>query len=339
MLHKKRPFWNCILQWGYRHWFLTSFGIFFLLLFFVGWYFLIGFSRGKSASYFDSFNNAIWLEHAWVQEEKPIPEIERLISVLGEHHIKHIFVHVGPLESDGRIPVDRFKAAKRFLDIARIYTDKLKFQAWMGQIRNKLNLKDPHVRKNIVDTALFMTQEIGFDGIHYDIEPVFNGDDDFLALLKETKEALPKEKTLSTALSELIPEKFIRLVSPFMTLKNFNSELFYEDVLELTDGVAVMTYESGIQRDWLYRYFVKNQVIWVTRLTQKKKIWIGIPTYEKGDSFFPEAENVVTGLQGVLDGLNNVRSNPETFLGVAIYSYWETQENEWAHYRKLWLNQ
>ena len=40
---------------------------------------------------------------------------------------------------------------------------------------------------------------------------------------------------------------------------------------------------------------------------------------------------------GVINGLNNIRSEEENFAGVAIYPYWEIDENEWAVYEKLWL--
>ena len=67
-------------------------------------------------------------------------------------------------------------------------------------------------------------------------------------------------------------------------------------------------------------------------------MFIGIPTSEEETATHrPKAENMASGLQGLVDGLNHTRAKPRVVTGVAIYPDWETDEAEWATYEALWL--
>jgi hypothetical protein len=53
--------------------------------------------------------------------------------------------------------------------------------------------------------------------------------------------------------------------------------------------------------------------------------------YEEGPSLDPIAENLTTGLQGYHLGASNVLTRKNRLAGIALYPYWEMQEDEWAH--------
>ena len=69
----------------------------------------------------------------------------------------------------------------------------------------------------------------------------------------------------------------------------------------------------------------------------RRQVLIGLPTYS-GDSlwFHSSAENMRTGLQGVVAGLNSNRDT-SAFTGVAIYRFASTGNTDWTTYDKLWL--
>jgi hypothetical protein len=68
------------------------------------------------------------------------------------------------------------------------------------------------------------------------------------------------------------------------------------------------------------------------------ELFFGVPTSEeKTATHRPEAENMASGLLGVIDGLNDAAARPSATTGVAIYPYWETDDAEWAAYDRLWL--
>ena len=51
----------------------------------------------------------------------------------------------------------------------------------------------------------------------------------------------------------------------------------------------------------------------------------------------PVAENISSGLHGLIDGLNDTDTMAERITGAAIYPQWETDSAEWTTYESLWL--
>ncbi len=66
----------------------------------------------------------------------------------------------------------------------------MKVYAWIGQLRGKINLEVSDVRRNIVNMTMIFTKMMGMDGVHIDIEPVWDGDKDFIKLLAELRDVL-----------------------------------------------------------------------------------------------------------------------------------------------------
>lgn len=321
-----------------------------LILFVLGcllvlWAFVIGIRANQPGSYYNKGHNAIWLGHEWAQDFKSDSEIEDLVNKLKDHQIDTIFVHSGPLEENGKISPARYAAILNFVDKVKARDNGIKILAWLGQIRTKLNLGDPEIRENIVRTAQIFTEMAGMDGVHYDIEPVWDNDLDFIELLKETRAGISTDggKIISVALAEFIPNSFIWWTANVFDFKNYNTELNYLNVASYADQIVDMVYDTGIDRKFLYEWFVKEQVIWVTDLLKnlederKVEFLVGIPAYEEvKEGFNPEAENVGSGIVGIINGLNDIRSTNEYFDGIAIYAEFEMSEVEWGIYDALW---
>jgi len=69
------------------------------------------------------------------------------------------------------------------------------------------------------------------------------------------------------------------------------------------------------------------------------ELLVGVPaSKERTLTHWPNAENMTSGLQGVIDGLNDPKAQPFAVTGVAIYPYWEMDADEWMSYGLLWLN-
>lgn len=320
-----------------RNWFKIIFIAVIGLAIFLIWYFMIGFSANKHGSFFNKGHNAVWLGHEWVGQSKSEGEIRTLVENLRNHQIDTVFVHAGPLKEDGSIDPKTYEFAFEFIERAGRLDGKIEYQAWLGQVRSKIDLADSVVRHNIAKQAIILAGLTGFDGVHFDIEPVWDDDKDFIELLKETRNSLPADKKISVALAEFIPRSLIWLMENVHEFENFNSEVNYENVAEYADQIVVMAYDTGIDRPWLYRWLVREQTIWLTNLLKDSELFIGIPAYEdEKDSFNPDVENVENGLSGIIAGLNNFRSEEENFGGVAIYPYWEVDANEWGTYEELW---
>lgn len=342
-----------------------------VLLIFLAWYFFLGPADKHSGSFFNTGENAVWLEHEWIDRFKTPAEIRGLVERLGKAKIRYVYVHAGPIEENGGVSPERYLFARDFLQTARAYGDRIQYLAWLGQLRGKIAFQDSHIRLNISETARMFVKDIGFDGVHYDIEPLYDSDIDFLFLLEETREKIGQGVIISVALREMVPYFTGRILSWFLKLDAFNHPSFYQKISRRSDQIVIMTYENSIRRPDVYRYFVKNELIWVTRLLSGDdvrgggvdslggegdadsadgrgagagafsgaKIFIGLPTYDKPSlTFYPEAENLENGLLGVISGLNNWRSVRSQFAGVALYRYSTTDEKEWGVFDRLWLH-
>ncbi len=319
-------------------WKITGFAVMFtiLVLFVV---FTVGLSSNQPGSAFNKGHNAIWVEHDWAGEYKSPKDIQEFVEVLEKYKIDTVFVHVGPLKTDGSIDPETYSYSINFLERARKFNDKIEYQAWIGQIRSKIDLSNESVRHNIEKQVLILSGLVGFDGIHFDIEPVWDGDLDFIETLKGSREALPKGKKISVALAEYVPESFVWLTQHLHTFENVNTDINYLNVAQYADQIVVMVYDTSIQHEWLYRWLVKEQTIWLSGLLKDKELFIGLPAYDGTNvkTFNPDVENVKNGLKGVVAGLNNIRSHEENFAGIAIYPYWEMDRDEWQALEDYWI--
>lgn len=289
--------------------------------------------------------NAVWAEHAWVGRAQDATAYERLADQLRRHRITDIFFHVGPLESDGTVAPSRHPNARSLTVELKRRLPELCIQAWIGQRERRgggpLDLADPGVRANIVRSAAAFL-ELGFDGIHYNIEPLFSGDPHLLALLDDTEAAIgPRGGILSLATYEIEPFPgaawLLRRLFPGAPLW---SRGYYEAVFARVDQAAVMMYDTAMPRDWLFG----TLVWWETRrlldlVDNRTTLFMGVPSYDTGLwNFDPAAENMTSGLRGIRRALADGDAARRNNFGVAIYARWTTDSDEWAAYQRLWLD-
>lgn len=294
--------------------------------------------------------NALWLRHQWVGESRSEQQYRELAALLMTHDISDAYFHVGPLTAQGEIPPEKYSHAAQLLAAMKTFAPRVSIQAWIGQVEAKgggiLDLANATVRANIIRTAgMFLAH--GFDGIHYDIEPIYSGDRDFLDLLRQTKRlTATQHKTLSIASDEPVPSLFFeRLIRKFAPRAGFWTLPYYREVAGTVDQIAVMMYDTALPADWLYG----NAVSWVTRtlhdtFSEPMKdglvLFIGVPTYDEPRwSFHARAENMRSGIQGVQHGLSGVNGTISKNVGVAIYAEWTTEQLEWELYRRKWIQQ
>ena len=288
--------------------------------------------------------NALWARHQWVGEPHSPAEYAQLITLLQQHGISDVFFHVGPLNAQGRIEAHKYPFASDLLRRLKQSYPQLHIQAWIGQVEVRgggpLDLSNPIVQKNILHTAeIFL--ELGFDGIHYNIEPIYSDDTRLLELLQQTKKITQsRQKLLSFSCDEpeLLPgmsylSRFISKQAGFWTLD------YYRQVAEHVDQLAVMMYDTALPTDWLYGHAVK----WITQkllteLPSETTLFMGVPSYEDTSwSFHPKAENISSGLRGIKQGLATFHNSKLQNFGVAVYAEWTTDADEWKTFAKEWL--
>jgi len=290
-------------------------------------------------SYFNRGINATWIGVGWVNEPHDPEEIIALANDLNRRQIRYVFAYVSYLKPDGQFN-PTYPHAAEFVRVLKVAQPDLNVQAWIGLPLKYVDLGDVVIRKKIAKFCVKLVRDGGFDGVHLDPEPTSSDDADVLALLDETRSALGSEITLSVATRRIWPI-LSDVQWPVIRQVAWRTG-YYREVARRVDQIAVMTYDSAMPLAMLYRQWARFQVIEISRAVDDTEVqlFFGIPTSEeKTWTHCPDAESMKSGLQGVIDGLNDAKAQSAVTTGVAIYPYWDTDEAEWDIYKSLWLEQ
>jgi hypothetical protein len=299
-----------------------------------------------SGAHFNRGQNAVWLSVDWSMDAHPPDRIRALADEMMRYQIQTIFVYVSYLKSGGHFN-PTFDHAAEFVRAYKAYSPDSTVEAWIGIPLDKpsmwgkgyARIDDPAVRRQVAEFCRQLVGEMGFDGVHLDPEPIPRGDEDTLKLLDEVRAAIGPDKILSLATREIVP---VWNDAPWPPEWGLWTASYYSRVAGRVDEIAAMTYDSTMRTPWLYEQWIRFQVIGITRAVQgtNAHLLLGVPTSEEETwSHVPQAENMRTGLRGLVAGLNDADAIPSLVTGVAIYPHWETDASEWNEYNHLWLGE
>ncbi|HET7292109.1 MAG TPA: glycosyl hydrolase family 18 protein [Vicinamibacteria bacterium] len=289
---------------------------------------------------FNQDRNAVWLEHRWLERSHPTDEVEALVHDLRSHGVRYLFPHLIPFDVAGRLPVHSREQMRAFLEAARRVAPEMQVLPWVGGLRvgyrrqrpGTVDLADLGQRQRIVAECRGLIDE-GFDGIHVNVEPVADGDHDFLALLRVLRTAVG-EKTLSVSAIRPGP-----VALPFAPNFFWTPE-YYARVGGIVDQLVVMAYDTALPTAPLYRRYVAWSAGAVTRTldeaSPRVRVLLGVPTYdETGLMHRGGVETPDNAIPGIVAGLRGLGTGG-TFEGVALYAEWTTDAAEWSAYERLW---
>jgi len=294
---------------------------------------------GDTAAHpFNQDRNAVWLEHRWLEKPHSVEEMEQMFRFLDHHGIVYAYPHLIPFDSAGRLPLHNREQMRAFLASARRVAPNMKVLPWVGGLRvgykrsraGTIDLGDLGQRQRMVAECRGLMDE-GFDGIHVNVEPIANGDDDYLALLRALRAAVG---TGILSLSATRPGP----MAPAFAPNFFWTADYYARIADSADQVVLMTYDTAIPTPGLYRRYVAYAAATVTAnlaRSHRTRVLVGIPTYdETGLMHRKEVETPENALLGVVSGLRGRTGG--TFEGVALYAEWTTDPEDWAVYERVW---
>ncbi|UBU15706.1 glycoside hydrolase family 18 protein [Nonomuraea gerenzanensis] len=294
----------------------------------------IQFTGAPAAWAKSSGNDALWLGHAWVDGRRTEQDVERLAVRLRATGIKDVYVHSGPFEWDGRLDPAKYPNAGNFIQWMRKHLPGIRISAWLGQaVKNGLDLDDATARANVLaGVAAIMKQ--GYDGIHYNFEPIGDDDTEFLDLLDKTRQ---HTGLLSTATPQIEPYLGMRLTArALLGHDKYWSEGYFRQVVARVDQVAIMTYDSYTPSQSLYGGYVARQARLALDLVPgSKDLYIGAPAYhDHGVPWLDQAESVAMAAEGARLALSD-HGRRERF-GLALYVDFAATEEDWREYMTRW---
>ncbi|MET7934007.1 hypothetical protein [Streptomyces sp. NPDC005322] len=287
--------------------------------------------------------DAVWLGHAWVDGRNGEPELATLARRVRGTGIRDLYVHAGPLEHNGTLPAARYPRAAWLLKAVHRELPGVRVQAWLGdklatEGPTGLRLGDPDSRARIVRSAR-QVLDAGFDGVHFDLEPMHSGDRDFLSLLDDLHAlARPRHVPLSVAAHQIDPLPGLHSVAGFVANHpKWWSQKYFGQVARRVDQIAVMSYDTSMPLESLYGGYVAQQTELALEATPPDTdLLMGLPGYHT-DNFGRHAwaETVAAAVRGTRLGLGREDRGRERF-GLALYVDFAATPGDWTAYRRGW---
>ncbi|NUR04615.1 MAG: hypothetical protein HOY79_51375 [Streptomyces sp.] len=288
--------------------------------------------------------DAIWLGHAWVDGRKTDADVTALAHRLRDTGIRDLYVHAGPLEHDGTLPKSAYPKARWLIGAVHRAAPGIRVQAWLGDVLasegpDGLRLERPATRAAVV-TSTRQILAAGFDGAHFDLEPLHSGDRDYLSLLDALHEVTAAAGVpLSVAAHQIDPLPAFHSVWGTLTgHPKWWSQAYFGQVARRVDQIAVMSYDTMQPLQSLYGGYVAQQTSLALEVTPKSTdLLMGLPFYhENRFGHWAHAETVPAAVHGVRLGLSRTDAHRRNF-GVALYVDFAATEGDWTAYREGWV--
>ncbi|MBO3751279.1 hypothetical protein J5X84_34840 [Streptosporangiaceae bacterium NEAU-GS5] len=290
-----------------------------------------------------SGHDALWMGHMWVDGRKGEADVQALAGRLRGTGIKDVYVHSGPFDLNGTLPASKYPNAGNFLKWWRAYLPGVRVSAWLGQSVNEdkqrnLDLADPAARARIVQGAAALVA-LGFDGVHYDFEPVSDGDRSLPAVLEATRAAIGPARLLSVSTQQIEPIAGVRFPAALLIGHDkYWSPGYFGEIAARADQVAIMTYDSWWPFSSLYGgHVVRQAELALSIVRPGKTILIGAPAYhDHGWQRSDDAESVATAAAAARLALTEY--GPRTDFGLALYVDFAATEEDWREYAESWVS-
>jgi hypothetical protein len=274
--------------------------------------------------------DALWLGHAWVDGRKGQSDVDGLAAQLRTTGIRDLFVHAGPFEPDGTLNLGRIPRARWFTGAVDAALPGVRVQAWLGA----------HSVPQKVLLSVNDVLDAGFDGVHYDFEPIADGDDELVALMRKAHE-LTAERGAILSVSAIHTEPWRGLAACVDAIPGkltLWSTDYLRRVAQEVDQIALMSYDTGLPTEAAYSGYLRLATENALRVVPEHvALLMGVPAYHDHRFFrYDRAETVAAALHGIRLALGS--SPPSRDFGVALYVDFAATEQDWASYRRDWAD-
>jgi hypothetical protein len=296
-------------------------------------------SGSPSAAARGTGHDAEWLGHAWVDGRKGQRDVDALAAQLRGTGIRDLFVHAGPFNDDGTLDRALRPQAGWLVRSLHATLPGVRVQAWLGAhpVPGELHLDAPATRAAVL-ASVGQVLDDGFDGVHYDFEPVRDGDGELLTMLHATR-TLTRQRhavlSVSAVHTEPLPGLAACLGALPTDLALWSGGYLHRVALEV-DQVALMAYDTALLTEATYAGYVRRVTdSALAAVPPEVALLIGVPAYhDENPTHHRRAETVAAALRGVRLALG---AHPATRdFGVALYVDFAATPADWVSYRRDW---
>ncbi|SED52544.1 MULTISPECIES: hypothetical protein [Streptomyces] len=289
--------------------------------------------------------DALWLGHAWVDGRKSEADVRALARRLRQTGVRDLYVHSGPLEDDGTLPDSAYPKAGWFIEAVHRELPGVRVQAWLGDVLategpTGMRLERPATRAAVLASTRRILAA-GYQGAHFDLEPLHSGDRHYLALLDDLRRLThARHALLSVAAHQIDPlPRFHSFWGATTHHPKWWSQAYFGQVARRVDQIAVMSYDTMQPLPSLYGGYVAQQTSLALEITpDTTHLLMGLPFYyENRFGHVGDAETVPAAVRGVRLGLSRTDAHRARF-GVALYVDFAATEADWRAYRKDWVD-
>jgi len=244
-------------------------------------------------------------------------EDKQILDKMRDNNMKYLFVDVGDTAKNGKLKTSE-EDIEHFLDKIRSYESANNFDfvllPYSEIMLTDYDLTSSGFEDNFVNDYNRLI-EMGFDGIHVDIEAIPSEQrEDYLRLLERLGREVPKNKFVSVYPGTISVDGKTNSVWVW-------SLNYYQQVADRADIVSVSGYDSGSESAQEYSAYLNEQINAILSREWNTNLFFTVPTHKS----YPETLD--NSLGAYSDALNSANDNP--FTGISVFAEWTTDDNEW----------
>lgn len=292
--------------------------------------------------------NALWLGTEWTYETHTDDEVAALVQQLRDEKIGTVYAWVSYYKYDGTWnATDKFPQVEAFVKQFKTAYPESDLYGWLGvpvQDDTGATREDyATLGQPVADFSKQILDEFGFDGVFLNVEQVWDGDEDFLTLLRDVRATVGMDASISAAIPpDWSPSNSNIPLPPLIEPGTEWAKDYKQSVALLVDHMAVLAYHSGLSNAADYAQWVAYQVKTfadaVAELDTKTDLVIGIPTFDaEPPGHDPLVENIDSAVEGIKLGLQQAGDAASYVRGLAIYGWWTTDTAEWQDFQTVWV--
>ncbi len=303
----------------------------------------------------ESSPNAIWIGTQWTYDSPDDAALAGLVEKLRDHQVGIVYAWVGLLQSNNTwSDTTKLESVRSFVSRFKTLYPEVRLYGWLSidaqPVDGSTRLSDVNMQQIVADFSQRMTAEFKFDGVMLNVVPVFDNDDNYLALLRKVQTSIGEAASLSVAVPpDWTPTDAGIPMPPRIEPGTIWAEAYKQRVALIADQVVVTAYNSGISTSADYAgwmaYQVKSFAMALAGLQMTSgvrastELLIGVPAYDTQPlTHDTNVENIPSAITGIENGLAEIGEDARFVSGVAIYFESQMNDDDWSQIKNLWAN-